>query len=142
MPQFAVAERYTIPGAGNFVYDVNTLDWVRMTQPIVDGGSISITGTMTTSSKIALTASIPTSASVGTSSSSIVASNGNRKSLIIKNLSVNTISFGLGQTAILNSGLTLAPYEVWTMNEYTFVTGAINAIASDTSSAVSIQEFN
>ncbi|MFA5772975.1 MAG: hypothetical protein WC974_09620 [Thermoplasmata archaeon] len=100
------------------------------------------TDTQIVSSKVALTASVPASGSVGTSSAELVATNSNRKSLIIKNISINTISLGLGQTAILNAGLTLAPYEVWTMNEYTFVTGAINAIASDVTSAVSIQEFN
>ncbi len=94
------------------------------------------------STKTPLTASTPTTASVTTSSSLVVASNANRKGLIIVNLSTNTISFGIGSNpAVLNSGITLTGLgSVWNMNEYDFNTSAINAIGS-ASSTISIQEF-
>jgi len=93
------------------------------------------------STKNPLTASSPDFATVGTSSVLVVSSNSSRKGLIIINTSVNTVSFGIDATAVLNSGITLPPKSVWVMDEYNFTTGAINAIASDVSSNLSIQEF-
>ena len=93
------------------------------------------------SSKVPLTASSPTAATVGTSSGSAVASNANRKGLVLTNTSNNTISFGIGAAAVLNSGITLVPGGTWVMDEYTFSTGTINAIASAVSSNLAIQEF-
>lgn len=87
------------------------------------------------------TGSAPTSASVGTSSAQAVASNSNRKGLILTNVSANTISLGIGQTAVLNDGITLVPWGVWVMDEYTFTTAAINAIAAAASSDLAIQEL-
>jgi len=143
---FTVYEKDNLKTIANVVYDTNTLSWVRMTQPVIDGGSVVVSGTLTVSgtvsTKNALTASAPASGTVGITSASIVSSNSSRKSLIIKNLSNNTISLGLAQTAVLYSGITLSPYEIWNMNEYSFVTGAINAIADVASSNVSIQEFS
>lgn len=91
--------------------------------------------------RAALTASSPTSASVGTSSAQAVASNASRRGLILTNTSANIISLGIAATAVLNSGITLAPYAVWFMDEYSFATGAINAIASAASSNLAIQEL-
>lgn len=93
--------------------------------------------------KTALTPSAPTTATVGTSSGQVVASNANRKGLIIVNLSSNTISLGLGSNAaVLNSGATLTTLgSVFQMSEYDFTTGAVNAIASAGSSVISIQEY-
>lgn len=91
--------------------------------------------------KIALTASAPTAATVGTSSAQAVASNASRKGLVLINTSGNTISFGIGATAVLNSGITITPFGVWVMDQFNFATGAINAIASAASSNLAIQEF-
>lgn len=95
------------------------------------------------STKTPLTASTPTTATVGTSSAQVVASNSSRKGLCIVNLSSNTISIGLGSNpAVLNSGITLTQLgSVYEMSEYDYVTGAVNAIASASSSVISIQEF-
>lgn len=98
-------------------------------------------GTWTAATKVALTASSPTSASVGVASAQAVASNSNRKGLVLTNTSTNNISFGIGATAVLNSGITLIPGGVWSMDEYNFATGAINAIAGGASSNLAIQEF-
>lgn len=136
------------------------VDGSGVTQPV--SGTVSISGTVAatqsgtwtvqpgntanttpwlTSSKTALTGSSPTAATVGTSSASAVAANSSRKGLILSNTSNNTISFGLGATAVLNSGITLPPGGVWQMDEFSFTTAAINAIASAASSNLAIQEF-
>ena len=103
-------------------------------------GSSSQSGIVST--KTPLTATTPTNASVTTSSSLVVSANANRKGLIIVNLSLNTISFGIGANlAVLNSGITLIGIgSVWNMSEYDFNTSDINATAS-ASSTISIQEF-
>lgn len=94
------------------------------------------------STKTALTASTPTFATVGTSSAQVVASNASRKSLVLINTSSNSISFGIGSNpAVINRGITLTPNGVWESDEYSYVTSAINAIASGASSNLTIQEF-
>jgi len=93
------------------------------------------------STKTALTASSPTFATVGVASATAVASNANRKGLILTNTSVGDISLGIGATAVLNSGITLWPGGVWVMDEYNFTTGQINAIASVAACNLSIQEL-
>lgn len=84
----------------------------------------------------------PTSASVGVTSSTIVSANLARSGLVLINLSANTVSFGLGVAAVLNSGITLPTNGVWEMDSNTFTTAAINAIASGAATTISIQEFN
>lgn len=98
------------------------------------GSSVSIT-------KTDLTPSAPTAASVGVASAQILASNANRKGLILVNTSVNRISLGFGSTAVLDSGPTLYPQGSFNMGEYDFDTGAVNAIASAASSNIAIQEY-
>jgi hypothetical protein len=93
------------------------------------------------STKTALTPSAPATASVGVASASAVAANSSRKGLIITNLSNNIVSLGLGATAVLNSGISLSPYGTWSMDEFSFCTSAVNAIAGAAASTISIQEF-
>lgn len=107
----------------------------------VQPGNTANTTPWLTSSKSALTASSPTAATVGTSSAQVVASNASRKGLVLTNTSNNTISFGIGAAAVLNSGVTLTPGGTWVMDEFTFATGAINAIASAVTSNLAIQEL-
>lgn len=97
-----------------------------------------------TGTKVALTGAAPTFVTVGNTSASAVASNAARKGLVLINTSNNTISLGLnGNAAVLNSGITLmANGGVWEMDEYTFTTGQIFAIASAGSSNMSVQEFS
>lgn len=101
-----------------------------------DQSAISIT-----TARTSLTAASPTAATVGIASAQAVASNVSRKGLTLINTSINTISFGIGVAAVLNSGHTLYPGGNWVLDQYTFTTGAINAIASAASSNLSIQEF-
>jgi hypothetical protein len=89
-----------------------------------------------------LTAEAPDSVSVGIASGLLKATNASRRGLKVKNISNFTVSLGLGTAAILNKGITLKPNDEWNMDEFSFVTVAINAIASGASATVSIQEFS
>lgn len=100
-------------------------------------------GNVFASAKIPTTPAAPGSASVGITSASAVAANSNRKGLIIINLSINTVSLNIvGGAAVLNSGITLYPGGVWYMDEFSFTTSAIFAIASVAASAIAIQEMS
>lgn len=170
----------------NFVWDVGTLSWVKMTQPGGGGGGGAVTiadgadvtqgaiadaavttnaaGTLSAklrgivailssvwdstnnllkiSSKFSLTAASPTFASVGTSSGTVVASNVSRKGLTLVNTSSNRISLAFGATAVLDRGITLYAGGSFYMDEYSFTTAQVNAIASAASSNLAIQEFS
>lgn len=100
-------------------------------------------GTWIISTKTDLSPAAPATDTVGVTSATAVASNASRKGLVIVNVSVNKVSFGMaGNTAVLNSGITLYPGGTWVMDEYTFDTGAVTAIASAASSVISIQELS
>lgn len=111
------------------------------------GGILTIQGVtagspIPTSAKTALIPASPTTASVGVTTASALAANANRTGLIIINNSINKVSFGLGVSAVLNSGITLYPGGVWNMDQYSFTSLTINAIASAVASSISIQEFS
>lgn len=101
---------------------------------------VPITGTVST--KTDLTPAAPSAVSVGVASGVAVAANANRRGLKLINTSNATISLGLGNAAVLNSGITLVPYGVFNMDEYDFDLGAINAIASAAASNLAIQEYS
>lgn len=103
--------------------------------------ALSPNNTISTSSRTGITANSPTNVSVGVATTALVATNANRKGLIIMNLSTATVSLGIGVSAVLNSGITLYPGGIWTMDEYSFNTAAINAIAGTAASSVAYQEF-
>jgi hypothetical protein len=98
-------------------------------------------GTWVVNTKNALTSNSPTAASVGITSAQAVASNANRKGLVLTNTSSANISLGFGAAAVLNSGITLYPGGTFNMDEYSFTTAAINAIASVAASNLGIQEW-
>lgn len=92
--------------------------------------------------KTALTPSAPAAGAVGTTSNQLVAANSNRKGLILTNThATQTVSLGLGATAVANSGIILGPGGVWAMGEFDFTTVAVNGIASGAATNVAIQEF-
>lgn len=94
------------------------------------------------SSKIDLTPSAPAAVSVGVASGLALAANANRKGCILTNTSNAIISLAFGANpAVLNSGITLLPFGVFYMDEYSFDTGDVNAIASAAASNLAIQEF-
>lgn len=95
------------------------------------------------SSRIPLTASAPTFATIGVTSGTVIAANTNRKGLVIQNTSsLASISLNLvGGSAVLNSGITLYPHDIFYMDEFTFTTSQIDAISSLASTNVSVQEL-
>ena len=97
--------------------------------------------TLTPGAATALTPSSRTAVNVGTSSTSVVSSNASRKGLVLTNTSTNTVSFGLGESAVLNQGITLYAGGVWQMDSGTLYMGAINAVAAAGASVVAVQEF-
>lgn len=92
----------------------------------------------------ALTPSAPTFATIGVTSGTVIAANANRKGLVIQNgSSLATISLHLNNgSAVLNSGITLFPHDIWYMDEFTFTTAQINAISSLASTNVPVQEMS
>ncbi len=115
-------------------------------QSITDGdvGPIQVDSNgnqVTTTARKSLTGSAPTSSSVAATSGSALASNSSRKGAYFKNVSNAVISLGVGQTAVLNDGITLYPGDAWMMDEFSFSTAQINAIAGVASSDLAIQEW-
>lgn len=103
----------------------------------------SASGTQIVSTKTPLTASSPTFATVGTTSAQILASNASRKGCSVQNNSATAsvyLAFG-ANAAVVGSGIFLAPYGTYTMDEYLYVTSSINAIASAVGTNVTLQEF-
>ena len=124
----------------NWPYAKLAIGGLGVQTPVDGGNPVPVTGNIQ-KTKSPLTASIPTSATSGTSSAQIVAANASRKGLVIINASSNTLSIGIGATAVLNSGITLTPWGSFVMDDYTYSTAAINAIASAVSTGVAIQEY-
>lgn len=93
----------------------------------------------TTSTPASLTAAAPTVASVGVASAQILASAPYRRIELINNSS-NTISIGIGNAAVLSSGITI----IGLGSSATIdgpITAAINAIASVAASGLAIQAY-
>lgn len=101
------------------------------------GGNLSI------STRIPLTASAPTTASIGVASTTVIAANANRKGLVLTNTSsLARVSLNLvGGSAVLDSGITLYPHDIFYMDAFTFTTAQINAISSIAATPVGIQEL-
>lgn len=99
-------------------------------------------GVLFTSDRVALTAGTATSVSVGVATTAAIASNANRKGLVLTNLSSSRISLGFGASAVLNTGITLLPGGIFVMDNYLFTTAAVNAIAGTAASVLAVQEFS
>jgi hypothetical protein len=87
----------------------------------------------------------PGSSAVGTTVVALLGANVLRKGLVLTNISTTgqIIYLGLnGAQPVVGSGIALWPGDVWEMDRYTLVLGAINAIASAASGAMAIQEFS
>lgn len=89
------------------------------------------------------TGSSPQSVSVGNSSGLLVAQNINRAGLVIVNISSSTMYLAFdGNVAALNAGVALNPNGgVFSMDDYTFNKGQVNAIAHTAGSSAGVQEF-
>lgn len=114
-------------------FDGSTWDRVRGT---------SANGILTNKSKVALTGSTPATVTIGTTSATLINANGGRKGLIVGNCSATAVLFlSLSGAAVLNSGLMIPPYGVWTMGDYDYVTTGMNAISTEANTPVALQEF-
>lgn len=117
-----------------------------MAQPevvvIPKGGSMAVTLDQNVVSKSPLTGSAPVAVAVATSSAEAVAANASRKGLVLVNTSAGNISLALATPAVLNSGITLNPGGVWEMDEYTYSTAQVRAIASLSPANLGVQEFS
>ena len=100
--------------------------------------------TSVTISLVDLTAASPTNATVSTTSGQAVASNANRKGLVLVNTSTAFIALGFGATAVVKSGIVLNPNGgTFEMGRFTFDIQAINAVASvGTTNVLAIQEWS
>lgn len=142
-------------GTGTGLVEVFNFDApsLQTTSRLNDGSGNSVTSTAISSgSKQALsikaeysplTAAAPATVSAGVTSGTLIASNANRKGLVVINTStLGTISLNLvNGSAVLNSGITLYPHDVWYMDGFTFTTAQINVIASLAATSVGLQEL-
>lgn len=114
-------------------------------------GTTAVTGTFyqatqpvsgTVGTKTALTPATPAAVSVGVTTTVVLAADATRKGCYLTNTSTGYISLGFGANAVLYSGITLNPGggAFW-LDEYNFVTGAINAISSVAASNLGIQAY-
>lgn len=94
--------------------------------------------------KVFNTPASPASAAVGVVSASAVATNANRRGLILVNTSTSgqIVYLGLGAAAEVGKGLVLYPGDVFEMDDTCYTTGAVYAIASAGSAALAIQEIS
>ena len=90
-----------------------------------------------------ISASAPTNVLVGVASGAAVAANNNRVGLVLVNISNSTVYLGLqGAVAVLNSGIVLTPNGgSFSMDEYSYNTDAVTAIAHVAGSTLTIQEL-
>lgn len=121
----------------------DTLTGITTVATVTTVGAVTTITNPVSVAKTDLTPSVPTVATVGVASGSAVSAQATRKGLSLRNLSTagQRISLGFGQTAVLDSGVTLYPQDAYEMGEYDFDLGAVNAIASAASASLAIQEW-
>jgi hypothetical protein len=89
-----------------------------------------------------LTPNAAGSANVSTSSAQVLGVNANRTGFVCTNLATNNIYLAFnGNAAALNSGVALLPGASFSMDDYSYTTGQINAISTSVTNALSYQEF-
>lgn len=84
------------------VWDTGTLSWVAMTQPLISGGSVTISGSVTASETRPTTGATTTVAG-SASSVTLLASNTSRRGASIYNDSTADLYLKLGATASTSS---------------------------------------
>jgi len=123
-------EPFNVP----MMWQASSLSYVAMKADA--GGNLSVvTGNPT------ITPASPATYAVTNSSSQMLAANASRTGLVVTNVGSVTVFFGMGATAVSNSGIALVPSGSWTMDRYTFYAGAINVICAS-ASTLAIQEYN
>jgi len=101
--------------------------------------NVAVTGNVSTT--VTTSPLTPSNSVVTTASSQILASNANRKGLVIINTGSYTVSLGFSNAAVANSGVVLYPSGTFNMDAYSFTTSNVTAIATTENSYVGIQEW-
>ena len=101
--------------------------------------NVAVTGNVSTT--VTTNPLTPSNSVVTTASSQILASNANRKGLVIINTGSYTVSLGFSNAAVANSGVVLYPSGTFNMDAYSFTTSNVTAIATTANSYVGIQEW-
>ena len=101
--------------------------------------NVAVTGNVSTT--VTTSPLTPSNSVVTTASSQILASNANRKGLVIINPGSYTVSLGFINAAVANSGVVLYPSGTFNMDAYSFTTSNVTAIATTANSYVGIQEW-
>jgi len=101
--------------------------------------NVAVTGNVSTT--VTTSPLTPSNSVVTTTSSQILASNANRKGLVIINTGSYTVSLGFSNAAVANSGVVLYPSGTFNMDAYSFTTSNVTAIATTANSYVGIQEW-
>jgi len=101
--------------------------------------NVAVTGNVSTT--VTTSPLTPSNSVVTTASSQILASNANRKGLVIINTGSYTVSLGFSNAAVANSGVVLYPSGTFNMDAYSFTTSNVTAIATTANSYVGIQEW-
>jgi hypothetical protein len=119
------------------VWSPSLLQWVKLTADVDGNLNVNVASARPS---LAWTAPAPQTVSVTGSSSIVIPQNVNRKGLVIVNVGDVDVFFGLGATAVMNSGIALTPNGTWVMDQDTFTTADLYAICGS-SSTLSFQEF-
>ncbi len=126
-----------VPTAGIVIAGTDSGGLVRIAR-VDANGALSFTESSTPTS---LVAAAPATVAV-TTDAQILAGAATRAGLVIVNIGSKNVYLGLGATAVVNSGITLmAGGGTWVMDDRTFYTGAIRAIADTGGSTLSLQQF-
>jgi hypothetical protein len=119
------------------VWSPSLLQWVKLTADVDGNLNVNVASTRPS---LAYTAPAPATVSVTSTSSIVIPANANRKGLVIVNIGDVDVFFGIGATALINSGITLVPNGTWVMDVNTFTKDALHAICSATST-LSYQDY-
>ena len=130
-----------LPAGGNNIGDVDVLS-LPTTSTVPTGSEL---GTIVRNlpGRSNWTAAAPAAVSVGVASALAVVTNTSRKGPFLRNTSNNIISiaFGAATPAVLNSGITLFSGDAFVMDEHSFTTVQVNAIASVAASNLAVQDY-
>ena len=91
--------------------------------------NVAVTGNVSTT--VTTSPLTPSNSVVTTASSQILASNANRKGLVIINTGSYTVSLGFSNAAVANSGVVLYPSGTFNMDAYSFTTSNVTATATE-----------
>lgn len=147
----AVGTSFHVEGnvSAAIVGTVSVTGQVSVLGPVSVTGQVSVLGNVSThNDRTAFVPLSPARVSVANTTCLALAANTSRTGCVITNANLTSIGgipvyLGLATVAVLGSGIVLYPGGTWSMDEFTFTTACITAIASAAGTAsLSLQEFN